>query len=296
MTSFRVTERAIASSVLFGLQSNLDRLGKTQEKLSSGKNITRPSDNPGGAVQSMQYRSDVATTQQHQRNADDGLGWLGTADNALTSILQQTGRARELTLQGMSTGGNATPEARLALAAEIDNIRAASIGLANTTYEDRPVFGGTTAGSTAYDTSGAYVGDSGTIQRTVADNTKIRVDIGGEQAFGTGSTQLFTVLDDISNALRNDPSLLSDALDRLDTVVTGVQGGLSTVGARYNQVEQMRQTADDRVLNLTTQLSDVEDIDLPKTITDLQLQQTSYQVALAAAAKVVQPSLIDFLR
>ena len=78
--------------------------------------------------------------------------------------------------------------------------------------------------------------------------------------------------------------------------MTGVQGGLSTVGARYNQVEQMRQTADDRVLNLTTQLSNVEDIDLPKTITDLQLQQTSYQVALAAAAKVVQPSLIDFLR
>jgi flagellar hook-associated protein 3 FlgL len=59
---------------------------------------------------------------------------------------------------------------------------------------------------------------------------------------------------------------------------------------------QMRQAADDRVLSLTGQLSEVEDIDLPKTITELQLQQTAYQAALAATARVVQPSLVDFLR
>jgi flagellar hook-associated protein 3 FlgL len=43
-------------------------------------------------------------------------------------------------------------------------------------------------------------------------------------------------------------------------------------------------------------VSDVEDIDLPKTISDMQLQQVAYQAALAAGAKVVQPSLVDFLR
>jgi flagellar hook-associated protein 3 FlgL len=68
------------------------------------------------------------------------------------------------------------------------------------------------------------------------------------------------------------------------------------VGARYNQLTQARQAADDKVLSLTSQLSDVEDIDLPKTLTDLQLQQTAYQAALAAAGRVVQPSLVDFLR
>jgi flagellar hook-associated protein 3 FlgL len=58
----------------------------------------------------------------------------------------------------------------------------------------------------------------------------------------------------------------------------------------------MQQAANDRVDALTTQLSDVEDIDLPKTISDMALQQTAYQAALGAAAKVVQPSLVDFLR
>jgi flagellar hook-associated protein 3 FlgL len=58
----------------------------------------------------------------------------------------------------------------------------------------------------------------------------------------------------------------------------------------------MQTFANDKVDNLTQQLSDVEDIDLPQTITDMQLQQTAYQAALAAGAKVVQSSLIDFLR
>jgi flagellar hook-associated protein 3 FlgL len=75
-----------------------------------------------------------------------------------------------------------------------------------------------------------------------------------------------------------------------------LQSAQSTVGARYNQVTQMQQAANDRVDALTAQLSEVEDIDLPKTITDMAMQQTAYQAALAAGAKVVQPSLVDFLR
>ena len=58
----------------------------------------------------------------------------------------------------------------------------------------------------------------------------------------------------------------------------------------------MKDSAESRVLAVTSQLSDIEDIDLPKVIMEMQLQQTSYQAALAASAKVIQPSLIDFLR
>ena len=58
----------------------------------------------------------------------------------------------------------------------------------------------------------------------------------------------------------------------------------------------MQQSADGKVDALTTQLSEVEDIDLPKTVSDMQMQQVAYQAALQAAAKVVQPSLVDFLR
>ncbi|OLB81474.1 MAG: hypothetical protein AUI14_03300 [Actinobacteria bacterium 13_2_20CM_2_71_6] len=183
-----------------------------------------------------------------------------------------------------------------AIAAEVDQIRQTSMGLANTKYGDRPVFGGTTASSAAYDAAGNYLGDTGAVQRTVGDNVKVQVGVPGSDAFGTGSTQLFTVMADISNDLRTNPSALSGDLDRLDTATTTLKFVQSTVGARYNQLTQMQQLASDRTDALTAQLSNVEDIDLPKTITEMQLQQTAYQAALSAGAKVVQPSLVDFLR
>jgi flagellar hook-associated protein 3 FlgL len=292
----RVTHNSIAGSVLANLQGNLSRLGQTQERMSSGKEISKASDAPSGAVSAMQIRSEVATAQQYKRNADDGIGWLDTLDTALSSTVDQTRRTRELVLQGMSAATSGSREAREALAVEVENLRESLVGLANSTYLGRPVFGGTTPGHVAYNPDGSYAGDAGEVKRTVGPNTKIRVDGSGPDIFGTGSTQLFKVLGDVVDHLRNNPGALSGDLNNLDTAFNRVQSGLSNVGARYNQVSRMQQAAGDNVINLTQSLSDIEDIDLPKTITDLQLQQTAYQAALAAGARVVQPSLLDFLK
>jgi flagellar hook-associated protein 3 FlgL len=124
----------------------------------------------------------------------------------------------------------------------------------------------------------------------------VAVNVDGRAVFGAGANSIFAVLDDIATKLEGDTTGLRDDLARLDTTSVGIRTGLSTVGARTNQLERMRQAADDAVLNVSKTLSDVEDIDLPQTITELQLQQTAYQAALAAGARVVQPSLIDFLR
>jgi flagellar hook-associated protein 3 FlgL len=298
MGAFRVTERSIATSVLANLQGNITRVSDTQNQLSSGKQISRASDDPGGTVTAMQIRSDLAMQRQYSRNATDGLSWLGTADVTLTTISGRINRARDLVLQGLSTGTYSDAESRSALASEIDNIRASVIDLANTRFLDRPIFGGTAPGTFAFDDNGDYVGDDGEVKRTVGDNTKVRVDVSAVAAFGEEDTQLFKVLQDISGGLMEDPEAppLAETLDRLDAAATALRNAQSSVGARYNQLTDMQLAADNRVVNLAQQLSDVEDIDLPKTITDLTLQQTAYQAALAASAKVVQPSLLDFLR
>jgi len=294
--AFRVTERSIATNVLAGLQGNLGQLGKIQQRMSSGKQIAKPSDSPTGTMTAMQYRSDIATAKQYSRNASDGTAWLGTADSALSSVNTQVERARELVLQGMSDGAGSSPDARDALAAELDQIRESTIGTANTKYLDRPIFGGTTTGSAAYDSAGNYLGDSGTVQRTVGDNTQVQVALSGDTVFGTGSGQLFSVMSDIANDLRTNPSALAGDLQALDAATGTLKTAQSTIGARYNQVTQLQQAADDKVTELTSQLSEVEDIDLPKTLTDLSLQQTAYSAALAAGSKIVQQSLLDFLR
>jgi flagellar hook-associated protein 3 FlgL len=291
----RTTPGIVSRTMVDGLESNLDRLQRLQEQISSGKLVNRPSDSPVAAVASMQIRSDRARTTQHSRNADDGRGWLGTADTALTSSLTSIGRVRELL--GSSLSGAISPDARNAMAQEVESLRQGVVNLANTRYLGRPVFAGTANTPNAYDASGAYLGDSGVIQRTVAPGATVQVNTTGPTAFGSGPDALFSVLGDIVTHLRNnDDAGLNADLDRLDKAAGTVQNALAEVGARYNRVESMQNAAASKLVTLTDQLSATEDIDLPKTIMELQLQQTAYQAALGSTAKVIQPSLLDFLR
>ena len=292
----RVTESSIHTRVLANLQRNIQKGEKIQEQLSSGKQINRPSDSPNGTLQSMQLRGETRANNQFVRSADDGLGWLSTLDGTLTSASSLVQRARSLTLQALNSGAGSV-ESRNAITTELEQIRTSMVEYGNTTYLGRPVFGGTTTGTKAFDETGEFVGNRDAVNRTVGPNSQVRVDADGLAAFGEGDGSVFKVLDDIAAALSsNDTDAVNAGLERLDTAANNLKNTLSEVGARYNRVTQMKQSATDRLLDITSQLSDVEDVDLPKTIMDMQLQQTSYQAALAASAKVIQPSLIDFLR
>jgi flagellar hook-associated protein 3 FlgL len=290
----RVTHGSIARNVLANLQGNINRMSDTQQRLSSGKQINRPSDSPAGTASAMEMRAQLASQQQYVRNAEDGMAWLNAADSALQGAGDKVTTARSLVLQGMSAGSG--PEARNALAADIRELAESIRVEANTTYLNRPVFAGNSDKGEAFTKSGGFNGDGGQVIRTVGANTKVAVNVDGKVVFGEGDESIFSVLSTIATKLETDPGALKEELDRLDVRAATIRNGLSTVGARSNQLERMRQTADDMALNVSQSLSDVEDIDLPQTITDLQLQQTAYQAALAAGARVVQPSLIDFLR
>jgi flagellar hook-associated protein 3 FlgL len=303
--AFRITQRSVSTTMLQGLQSNQSKLQKIQEQLSSGKQISRPSDSPVKTVETMQFRSELRRTEQHVRNADDGLGLLSTADTALTGSLDMTRRVRDLTLRAINGSVNAV--GREAIAAEIDTIREGLVGVANLRYLDRPVFGGTTAGTAAYTaptsgvagSGGAYVGDAGVISRTVAVGTEVEVNMTGPQVFGSGDTQLFDVLASLSSTLRGPESglgALDGSLDKLDGATNRIISALGTIGARTNRVETMLTRAKDALISLTNNLNEVESIDLPRTIVDLQMQEVAYKAALGATARVVQPSLLDFLR
>jgi len=296
--SGRVTDNSIHTRVLANLQRNIAKGEKIQEQLSSGKQINRPSDSPTGTVASMQLRAENRLNSQYIRNADDGLGWLSTVEGTLTNSSNLINRARDLTLQGLNGGANGTV-ANQALASEINQIRDSLIAHANTKYLDRPIFGGTTSGSVAYNSDGEYKGDGGKTERKVGAGEPVQVDTRGPDAFGAdgSDSQLFKVLDSIAKNIKNgDATQLATDLENLDKAAVLMRTAISEVGARYNRITQMKEAADDRVLSVTVQLSEIEDIDLPKSIMEMQLQQTSYQAALAASAKVIQPSLIDFLR
>lgn len=290
----RVTQRTMNVGVQANLQASLTRLSRLQEQLSSGKAVARPSDGPAATVAALRYRSDIRRSEQFERNAQDAQGWLDTTDQALVGGLEILHRTRQLVLTGMNA--SAGPESREALAVDIEGLRESLLAVANTTYLGRPVFAGTATSQQAYDGTGAYLGDTGTVDRTVAPNVSVRANLTGPEAFGPPGTDIFAVLANIVDHLRNDPTQLQADLAAIDTAFTRMTNAAAATGARTHQVEDMRDRVTASRLASTNGLAEVESIDLPATIVELQLQEVAYQAALGAAARVIQPSLLDFLR
>jgi flagellar hook-associated protein 3 FlgL len=295
MTISRVTQSMMSKNSLNGLQSSLAKLATIQEQVSTGRVLNRPSDSPADTMASMRMRSSISDQKQYARNAEDGLGWLGQTESTLTSMNSEVRRARDLALQGAN--GSLGQTSRDALAVEVDKIREGLIGSSNTTYLGRPVFGGVTAGSQAYDQTGTYVGTPGAINRTIADGVTIDIQIDGQAAFGATGSSLFDDLTALSAALRaGDNTAIRAGSSALSSDMDRIQGRISDVGTRFNRLEMAAQTAGDTELDLTTSLSQVENTDLPKAMVDLKMQEVAYQAALASTARVMQPSLLDFLR
>lgn len=297
MSVTRVTQTMMSQRSLQGMQLSLSNLARTQEQLSSGRILNRPSDSPTDTTAAMRLRSSLADARQHVRSAEDGKGWLNQADTTLQSMLNETRRARELVLQG-ANGGVMSASAREALAIEVDQLRESLISQANTTYLERPVFGGVTGGDVAYDPDGNYVGTTaGQVTRTVADGVTIRVDLDAAAVFGPHGANLFDDLAAAADALRTgDPAGISASLDKLHLGMERLTNGLAEVGGRTQRLEAALQRAKDGELSLTSSLTEIENVDLPKAMVELQLQEVAYQAALGATARVLQPSLLDFLR
>ena len=294
----RITQRAVALTSLQGLNRNLDAVGKLQQQLTSGRLISAPSDSPTGTNRAMQTRGDQAAVAQQSRNLNDAQNWLQQTDSALQTMLSTTRRVRDLTVQGLNSGAT-SQVSQQALATEVTSLREGLLSLANLQIQGRPLFGGVTSGGKAYDpATGNWVGQGGTpVARRVSDTEKIRVDLTGPEAFGTPGADLFALVDKIATDMTsvNPTAALTVHLADLDVVMNQMQAAVADVGTRASRVEKLQLINFDRGLALESQLSEIEKIDLPNTIMRLEMQKVGYEAALAATAKAIQPTLMDYL-
>ncbi len=293
----RITQRLIALTSLSGMNRNLESLGKLQQQLTSGRLISAPSDSPTGTQQSMRIRAEQTAVAQQSRNITDATSWLDSTDSALQEMVLTTRRVRDITVQSMNTGSLSAGD-RAALAVEARSLREGLLALANSTSQGRPIFGGLTAGPKAY-VDGSYVGSAAPnieVTRVVGDSQTLRVNVTGPEAFGAEPEDLFTVVQRIADHMVADPTALSTDLADLDVVMNTMIGTVADIGSRGARLERIQQVTADRQLMLSSQLAETENIDLPSTIMNLEMQKVGYQAALAATAKVLQPTLLDFLR
>jgi len=309
----RVTQRMLTGQALSSVETASTRMANAQEQMTTGRKLNRPSDGPADTTVALKARTGVTQQTQYQRNAQDGLGWLSTVDTALQQSNSLVNRAYVLALQGANTASNG-PTAEDALADEVDQLKQGLLSLANTQYLGRPVFGGTTAGGSAFtlsstqatDANGApikdangnpvyqvqYAGDSGSVSRRVGADTVVRVDSDGQKAFG----DVFDQLDQLSASLRaGQEDGIQSGISAMQDAMTRLSAATADEGARTNQINTAVNVAQDSTLALQKVQSDAEDIDVAEATINLQTQSNAYQAALMAVSKTSQQSLLDFL-
>lgn len=289
----RVSDLTMSQNAIQSLQTNLSLIADLQNQASTGKKLTKPSDSPVGMGESLQLRGSLSRNAQLATNISDAEGWLGTAGNALGSVVTQLQQVNSLVLQAANAATD--QNGRDAIANQIDQIRQSLLNVANTQYGDRPLFGGTASGTAAYDSSGNYVGTSAPVERTIAPGVQVQVNVDGNAVFGTPGNDLFGTLANISNAIRGNTSLTALS-DQLKTQTTNVQTQQALTGATYARIDTIKNQNTTNASTMTQNLSNVEDVDMAQVLMNLQAQETTYQAALAAAAKAIQPSLASFLQ
>lgn len=295
----RVTNSMMLRSTMRDVGQSLSRLQDTQSKITSGKAFARGSDDPTGTASAMSIRQDLRRLEQRSRSVDDAQGWVGAADTQLTGMMNRLNRAKELVVSAGNGVTNLTPAARQAIAAELRSVRGDLLIAGNATFAGRSLFAGTAAGP-AYDSTGAYLGNDDAVVRDVTVSTSMTVNVTGTEVFGTSGTgagSLFEVLDRMVTAISNgDMNAVATEHANLDAATDRVRSASASIGTKTAALIDLRSRIDDDVSALTSRLSEVEDVDIVESLVRAKAEETSYQAAVQAAAKLIPVSLLDYLR
>jgi flagellar hook-associated protein 3 FlgL len=298
----RVATNAALSRVGADLTRTFNRMASVQSQITSGRRLQRPSDNPSEVANALEGRATQRRMEQYAANATDAAGWLKVTDDTLVGLQERAIEAKVQLTAAVSGGASAT--SLEAIGQELDNIRGAMVQMANVTYQGRSIFGGTAAVTTAaYSASGAYNGDSGAVKRTVDDGVTMQVNVTGTDIFGTRnaaaplSGDMFQVLDAMSSAARGgDVTAMAAASAAFDTAIDRMSSAQVRVGGAAVQVENTINRNETVMLDVKDRLASIEEVDLAEAIISLRSNEAAYQAALGVTARVIQPSLMDFLR
>jgi len=294
---FRVTQSILNQNLLFNLQRTNKTMDQLQEQVSSGRKINKPSDNPVTAVRGMFYRSSLNEIDQYKRNADDGISWMTSTDESLDEVTSVIQRVRELTVQGLS-GTNSDTD-RNAIAEEINQLKEHLGEISNSQIAGKFIFAGSDVKTPPYNSTTKEFTNNNTekIELVVGQNNSVQINVIGTDVFNNnGAGGIFKVLSDIVADFKSPTAGTSDHLAQLDSQMDNLLRERSELGARMNRMELSISRLEGLEVSTTRVLSNEEDVDMAEVITNLKTQENVQRAALSVGARIIQPSLVDFLR
>ncbi|NLJ56749.1 MAG: flagellar hook-associated protein FlgL [Firmicutes bacterium] len=329
----RVTHRMLAQSVSRNVRDNLTALERKAVQLSSGRCFHRPSHDPAGVYKVMRLTgTGLYRNEQYQRNIGEGITWLTITEDALIEAVDIVQRLKELAVYAAT--GTLTPADRELIAPEVEELFDHLVSIGNTELGGLYIFGGHQTQTPPYEKveikSEAiyekpeniyeyigikYAGDKGAREIEITPSQKLTINLTGIEFFGGervegeeeekivgAGTDLFLTVRKFINILRGTNgeavggeeagAIIGELEKRMDHLLQ--QG--AQVGARVKRLQSTEQRLKGEHIHLRELRSKIEDLDLAAAITELTMQENAYHAALATGARMIYPSLIDFLR
>ena len=299
----RITQNMMSTSLLADIQRNNVALARTSQQISSGKRISSAADDPVGATRALGLKSSMSANVGYQAAAEATTGWTQTTEGALSSIVDIVQGTRELIVE--ANNDTLQPSDRQKLAAKLGEMLEQVKATANARYGDQYVLSGQKSNVPPYagGVSDAYSGDTGSVIRTIGPNQPVQINVTGDAMLGSGGGD-GKLLDTMRTAIANLnggsaadlANLRGPLLQQLGTNLDQILTGRATIASASVRADLASSQIDSLKVTMTDQLSQVEDTDYAEAITRYSSQKTVYEAALQAGAKVIQPSLMDFLR
>jgi len=301
---FRITQESLNRTTLSNINLNYKKMQEIQEKLSSGKQINRPSDDPSGARKVLGLRAEELQVQQFLDNTETAKEQINYTSNTLESIQELFLKIKNLAIQaGNDTLGQSD---RNIIANELDELLESVLQNANTDNNGRYIFSGTKTLTSAFtatrDSNGnissvSYNGNNEEIKYQIGPDTFIQVNLPGGKLFQ--DNKAFSTLVSLRDSLKAstfDPTAFSNLRNTLDTATNALSTEITRFGAKANRLEMTTNSLGNSQTALKELISYTEDADIASLIMDLKHQENVLQSSLKTGAMVIQPTLLDFLR
>lgn len=284
----------IAGNLIRRLNNNSTRVQKYQDQLSSAQRILRPSDDPVGITTALRLRSTLVEMERYDTNIEDAKDWMSATSEALNEMEQAIHRLHELAVEGASSS---QPQSAMnALADEVDQIYEHLVDLANSQHAGRYLFSGRRTLTAPFTTSGPNNPplDTGAILREIAPGQVMQINITPEFLSDPGS--MLDTAQALSSALRaGDYTSVSNLISNIQANEDQILALQSECGAKINRLEMSLERSLNLQTNVTSLLSETEDADIAELTIKLAQEEAAYRAALQVGAKLIQPTLADFL-
>lgn len=332
--------RITQGSTLGTYQTNLDsiraRLTKEQLRVTTGKNFQTPSDSPHDFSEIKRLTNTIEQNERYKTNLLDGRTDVHIYEDTLGNFADTLQRLRDIA----NDAANPINADKLpVLGNNIRKLLDDLVKVGNYEFDGRFAFAGTlTTRNSITPTAPAtdnlpfeIVQDAGAVSNanpeglrvvfkgnnedrfiTTSSTSTERISVRAQDAFGTGSTQVFQEVIDVYNLLnyKSDGTartiadkLTNDEAHTLQQKITEVSNSIDRVNSeagRLGGVSNRMSALEEQLVYENTRLRDLrsgrEDADIPRTLLNLRQEETTLEASLRVGGSIVQRTLLDFLR